>query len=310
MIAEKSKVLVVASTGGHLAQAMRWNERLSLSADSMFVTFENDQSKSMLADKRHQFVPYVAPRDIRGVSKAFRGIRHLLRSEPFDAVLSTGAGVALAAAAAARLGAVPFHYIESVSRFDGPSVSGRVLARTPGIHRYTQHPGYGPRWRLIPSLLSSYRISSSGGDASYSCEGVRIFVTLGTIKPYRFDRMIEKVLELCEPGDTVVWQTGATDRTDLPGSVHESMSASAFDRELHLADVVVTHAGVGSLLKIIEIGKLPLVAARRADFNEHVDDHQAQALTEFERFGVIRDLMKCDRKMMLRSALERVEFDV
>lgn len=308
MIAERSKVLVVASTGGHLAQAMRWNERLSLSSDSLFVTFENDQSRSMLADSRHRFVPYVAPRDIRGVAKAFREISHQLRSESFDAVLSTGAGVALAAAGASRLARVPFHYIESVSRFNGPSLSGRVLARTPGVHRYTQHAGYGPRWRLIPSLLSSYRVSSSGAGASNRRDGVRIFVTLGTIKPYRFDRMIEKVLELSTPNDSVVWQTGATDRTDLPGTTHESMSASAFDRELDLADVVVTHAGVGSLLKIIEMGKLPLVAARRADLNEHVDDHQAQALAEFERFGVIRDLMKCDRAQMLCAALERVEF--
>src|SRR5690349_14751919 len=84
------RALAVASTGGHLAQAVRWQSRLGLSADSMFVTFENAQSTALLARKPHAFVPYVKPRDWLGVARTGQEILRLQRHFRADALVSTG----------------------------------------------------------------------------------------------------------------------------------------------------------------------------------------------------------------------------
>jgi len=42
------------------------------------------------------------------------------------------------------------------------------------------------------------------------------------------------------------------------------------------ADVVVTHAGVGSVLCAREAGHVPVVVPRLHRFGEHVDDHQLE----------------------------------
>ncbi|MBA3867343.1 MAG: hypothetical protein H0X42_13545 [Solirubrobacterales bacterium] len=42
------------------------------------------------------------------------------------------------------------------------------------------------------------------------------------------------------------------------------------------ADVVITHAGVGSILCARSEGHVPLVVPRRHDLGEHVDEHQAE----------------------------------
>ena len=49
-----------------------------------------------------------------------------------------------------------------------------------------------------------------------------------------------------------------------------------FDRNVETADVVVSHGGVGTLLRILEMGKQPVVMSRLARHREHVDDHQTQ----------------------------------
>jgi UDP-N-acetylglucosamine transferase subunit ALG13 len=52
------------------------------------------------------------------------------------------------------------------------------------------------------------------------------------------------------------------------------------------ADVVVSHAGVGTALAAFGVGKCPLLVPRRASFREHVDDHQKQIATELVNRGL------------------------
>ena len=46
------------------------------------------------------------------------------------------------------------------------------------------------------------------------------------------------------------------------------------------ADVVVAHAGVGTALAALEVGKCPVLVPRRLAHGEHVDDHQVQIASE------------------------------
>lgn len=266
------KILFVASTGGHLSQLVRIASTLDVSPDSVWVTFHSPQSESLLAGRRIEFVPYVRPRDVIGVLRAARRIRRLLARESFDRVVTTGAAVALAALPLARLRRISADYIESVSRVRGPSLTGRIVAATRCARTWTQHAEWAHgRWRAHPSVFGTYHPGTRP-----RVERPRIFVTLGTIHGYRFDALIDAVLRTGLADDRTVWQLGETTRTALPGRSTRQLDSHEFEHEARQADVVIAHAGVGTVLDLFALGISPVVVPRRRARREHVDDHQEQ----------------------------------
>ena len=276
-------MLFVASTGGHLAQLVRLSGRFDPSDESVWITFDTEQSRSLLRGKRVVFVPYIRSRDLLGVLRGALDTRRLLRSEKFAGAVSTGAGLALSVLPQAKLMGIPTTYVESVSRLDGPSLSGRIIALTRTANLYTQHKKWSTnRWKPVESVLSSFECSETRSPAG----SLKLFITLGTIQKYRFDRLIDAVLAAGIADEQTVWQVGETSRADLPGVVHKQMSAHDFTRSAKEADVVITHAGVGTILQLLEMGKFPIVVARAKSHNEHVDDHQFQIAKKIASMSV------------------------
>lgn len=268
------RILMVASTGGHLTQLTRLESAIGVAEDSPWVTFDTGQSRSLLAGREVYFVPYVAPRDLRGIVQA--ALRTWAPARDVNGAVSTGAGLALAVlpemAVATRK---PVVFIESISRVNGPSLTGRMLRGVPRVGLYAQHAGWCRNpWRLGPSVLSEYAVVP----AARPVEPRRMLVTLGSIQPYRFDRLVDVALQFARrnPHLEVTWQLGATRRTNLPGRVISLLSDAEFSREIALADLVVAHAGVGVAMNVLDRGKVPLLLARRPDLNEHVDPHQEE----------------------------------
>jgi UDP-N-acetylglucosamine--N-acetylmuramyl-(pentapeptide) pyrophosphoryl-undecaprenol N-acetylglucosamine transferase len=267
------KLLLCASTGGHLWQLERIAGMFDAREDSLWVTFDSPQSRSLLAGRRVHYVPYIPPRGYRGVVTASRDIEMLLQRESFDAVISTGAGIALSTIVPAGRRRMRRLYIESVSRVSGPSLSGRIVHATRLFETWTQHPGWAsPRWTFHGSVLGNLTARPTA-----EREIRRVFVTLGTIMPYRFDRLVRRVAHVLPPEVDVVWQLGATPAPDgLRGEVYEQLTAEECSSHARDADVVITHAGVGSVIGLIESGIFPVVVPRRSGHEEHIDDHQAE----------------------------------
>ena len=286
------KILVVASTGGHLAQAMKVVELTGVSTDSLIVTFCSPQSELLTEGYRVAYVPYVAPRDYRGIVRAAPRLRRILRTERFDAVLSTGAGIALSAFSVAPRG-TRLIYLESFSRFDGPSVTGRIARWLPRVETYTQHLRWADqRWKYIGDVAPPCVTEPAAAVGPITGRLPRFFVTLGTIRPYRFDALLDRLRETLPANCEVTWQVGCTTRSDLPGRVVEMLPADEFVAEAQRADVVVSHAGVGTAMALLEMGKYTVLVPRRAARNEHVDDHQVQICRELEarRLVVYREV--------------------
>lgn len=267
------KALLVASTGGHLSELLRLTPTFEPDPDSLWVTFRTPQSEKLLEGRRVHYLPYIGPRDLRGTLRAVPQVHELVRREHFDLAVSTGAAIAVGALPVTAAAGVPSTYIESVCRLAGPSVTGRILARVPRVALRTQHAGWaGGRWHAHPSVLDEYR--SVPRDRPRTGGG--LFVTLGTIRGYRFDSAVDAVLASGLADERTVWQLGATQRDDLPGTVAEQLTPDEFARCAVEADVVVAHAGVGTLLDLLALGVYPVQAVRRSSRGEHVDDHQLQ----------------------------------
>lgn len=279
---DETKYLFVASTGGHLAQLERLSSLMPHADDSVWVTFRSPQSESLLAGRRVVWVDYVRSRDLIGVLRASREIRRLLTREHFDVAVSTGAAVAVAALPLARLRGIRTIYIESVSRVEGPSLTGRILWATRSAELHTQHAGWaGGRWRAHPSVFGTFAVSTHS-----LTPRPRLFVTLGTIEGYRFDALIDAVLSTGLADESTLWQLGSTMREDLPGTVVAHLDATEFRARAQQADVVVSHAGVGTILDLLDASTVPVVVPRRRHRREHVDDHQRQIAALVDRLGV------------------------
>ena len=277
------KLLLCASTGGHLWQLERIARAFDVSDDSLWVSFDTAQARSLLEGRRVLYVPYIAPRDFRGVLTATRAIDRALRNESFEAVLTTGAGIALSTILPATRHGLRRLYIESVSRVTGPSLSGRIVHATRLFETWAQHPGWASgRWTYHGSVLGTL-VPRIGTEK----EVRRVFVTLGTIKPYQFGRLVEHLTAVLPPHVEVVWQLGVTQAPPgLRGTVHQFMSTPEFTQETRRADVVITHAGVGSVIGLIESGIFPVVVPRRSAHGEHVDDHQEEIAELVTNLGI------------------------
>ncbi len=277
----------VATTGGHLVQLSHLARVVEPERHErgLWITHRTPQSESMMADKRVHFVPFVHARRWDQVLARTPLLLQLLRKAGVDVVYSTGAAVSLSALPLAPLVGVSPVFIESLARYDRPSAAGRVLERLPWVDRYTQYPrNAGPRWRHEFSLLDSFAL----GQPHAASTPRRVLVTLGTTRPWGFERLVRHVSAILPQGSEVVWQTGATDVSHLPlvGTVRSFMSDDEFQAEIMRADVVVSHAGVGTFIRCLEAGKVPLLVPRRSAHGEHVDDHQMQIATVSRERGL------------------------
>jgi UDP-N-acetylglucosamine--N-acetylmuramyl-(pentapeptide) pyrophosphoryl-undecaprenol N-acetylglucosamine transferase len=278
------RLLAVASSGGHFKQLVSLVQRIPGSGSITWLTYDVGLSQELLAgagrgDDRLVFAPYAAPRDVVNLARDARVALRLLREERFDMVVSTGAGIAVATLPAARAMGARAVFIESATRAEGPSMSGRILERVPGVELYTQNPGYRRRWRDAGSVHDSFEPGPERALRALQ----RVVVTLGTIRPYGFRRLLRRLVAVLPEDVEVLWQTGSTDTTGLPISARGQVAGPELEAAIRRADLVIAHAGTGTALTAFESGQCPVLVPRRQAAGEHIDDHQvvtARALAE------------------------------
>jgi UDP-N-acetylglucosamine transferase subunit ALG13 len=100
-----------------------------------------------------------------------------------------------------------------------------------------------------------------------------IFVTVGTAH-FPFDRLVRAAATL--PVDEIVLQHGPVEVPPGVACAVPFMSLPETLDHFRLADVVVMHGGVGSVLCAQRFGHTPVVVPRRRRHGETVDDHQVE----------------------------------
>ncbi len=264
--------LFVASTGGHLTQLIDLSERITEVERAVWVTFESDQARSALEGREVIYVPYLAPRGYASLLRNLPRAARVLRRQRPERVISTGSGIALAYLPLARIVGARAYYIESATRAAGPSRTGALLARVPGVRLRTQHPQWAEgKWRFAGSVFDGFQPVPGPPRPLH-----KVVVTVGTMETYGFRRLVQRLFDVLPAGVEVLWQTGVTDIAGIDIDAHRSVPATELEAAIAAADLVVAHAGTGTALTSLRLGHRPVLVARRGAHGEHVDDHQAQ----------------------------------
>ena len=124
--ASHREILLIASSGGHLSQLLQLND-LWPKERRHWITFETSDAVSLLARERTTWAHHPTNRNLLNLIRNFWLALSVVRPHKVQAILTTGAGVAVPFAVVGRLRGVRVVYIESMARITSPSLTGRLV---------------------------------------------------------------------------------------------------------------------------------------------------------------------------------------
>jgi UDP-N-acetylglucosamine--N-acetylmuramyl-(pentapeptide) pyrophosphoryl-undecaprenol N-acetylglucosamine transferase len=276
--------VLVASAGGHLQELLALRGRWRPHSHELWVTYRTPQAISLLDAHDVRFAHHPTTKNLPNAVRNYRLARGLFAERRVDRVISTGAAVAVPFMIRAQRLGIPCHYIESAARAEGPSLSGRMLARSPKTHLYRQLGEWGGRqWHKGPSVFDGFVVARA---ACAAPRIERVLTSLGTHQ-FGFQALLERLRRILPSDLETSWQVGSTPTPPgLRGHVFNQLPADELSEQIDRADVIIGHAGVGLTLAALEAGKVPVLVPRRRARREHTDDHQVQLAKALEAMGL------------------------
>ena len=116
-----------------------------------------------------------------------------------------------------------------------------------------------------------------------------IFVTVGTEK-FPFDRLLKAIDEALQKKETeqeIFAQTGCSIYKPQFFSHKEYIDFGEMVKFIQKSDIVITHAGIGTAILCLSLGKIPILFPRDVAFGEHLDNHQIDFARKMEVFGKV-----------------------
>lgn len=113
-----------------------------------------------------------------------------------------------------------------------------------------------------------------------------IFVTAGTQLP--FDRLIKAIDEIAvNLNEEIVVQAKKGDYLPCNIKISEYLCATEYADIMNRARLIVAHAGTGTIISALRLGKPVIVMPRRATLGEHRNEHQLATAEIFEKLQYI-----------------------
>jgi UDP-N-acetylglucosamine transferase subunit ALG13 len=108
-----------------------------------------------------------------------------------------------------------------------------------------------------------------------------IFATVGT--QIHFDRMMTVLEEWAsQSGNKVFCQTGPTSVEFQKCEHKEFITPKEYAELMSRCDIIVAHAGIGSILSAMEYQKPIIIFPRKASLGEHRNEHQLATAKQFQ----------------------------
>ena len=126
-----------------------------------------------------------------------------------------------------------------------------------------------------------------------------IFTSVGTQLP--FDRLIRALDQWAyqNPQVEIFAQIGQTKYVPEHMQWERTISAETFRSRLLDCSTVVAHAGMGTIISAIELGRRVVVLPRRAEFGEHRNDHQLATVERLKHLGGLEVAENCEALVQL-----------
>ena len=107
-----------------------------------------------------------------------------------------------------------------------------------------------------------------------------IFVTVGEQLP--FDRLIHSVNDWSKKsGKYVFAQIGSSLYKPSHIDHKKFLNASEFNQMFHAAEIIISHAGMGTIISALEMNKPIIVMPRKSQFKEARSNHQFSTAKRF-----------------------------
>ncbi len=118
-----------------------------------------------------------------------------------------------------------------------------------------------------------------------------IFVTVGSQLP--FDRLVRAVDDWARETAREDVFAQISDSSYVPHSIQfaHDLEPPQFLAKMQAASLVVAHAGMGTILTALQLGKALLVMPRRGDLRETRNDHQVATAQRFRERGQVQVAM-------------------
>jgi UDP-N-acetylglucosamine transferase subunit ALG13 len=284
------RVCLAASGGGHFRQLLDlepvWSRH-----EHFFVTEDSPLTRSIAEKHRVHFIAHFALGQIRrgapirmtiGAARNFVGSALLMMRHRPDVVVTTGAAAAFFSVLWAKLLGAKVVLVETFARFDGPSVFGRFAVRLADL-KVVQSEGLRRAW---PDAVVFNPLKLAQGPIPE--KQPLLFATVGAVLP--FDRLVRMIADLRAEGgitERVIAQVGASGLAVEGLETYESLSFDEMQSHLRDADLVVCHAGTGSLITALQAGCRVVAVPRERDRKEVNDNHQFEIAESFAVRGLI-----------------------
>jgi len=130
-----------------------------------------------------------------------------------------------------------------------------------------------------------------------------ILVTVGM--QLGFDRLIEAMDALAaELGMPVVAQTGKGTYSPRHMEAHAKLAPAQFEKLVSECRLIVSHAGIGTVLTAARFSKPVVLLARRAALAEHRNDHQLATVANLKgRPGILVAESEADLRDVIAQGL-------
>jgi UDP-N-acetylglucosamine transferase subunit ALG13 len=130
-----------------------------------------------------------------------------------------------------------------------------------------------------------------------------IFVTVGEQLP--FDRLIQAVDEWASTSKKEIFaQIGKSRYMPKHISYKAFLTPEEFKEKLFAAEVIVAHAGMGTIITALELGKPVLIMPRQAVLGEVRNDHQ---FSTAKRFLALNYAIVAFDEVELKDRLKKLE---
>ncbi|MGF1753162.1 hypothetical protein L4C33_06135 [Vibrio makurazakiensis] len=144
-----------------------------------------------------------------------------------------------------------------------------------------------------------------------------IFLTVGTQLP--FDRLVSTVDNMAADLNLeIVAQVGSGKYQPKCMKFHDVMEPDSVDEMFKASSVIISHAGMGSIINCLRLKKPIIIFPRLSKFGEHRNDHQMDTLKSFSNVAgvyvaqdesTLRDLLSRVNDLCPSNGLETPERD-